>query len=94
VLAVEHGGEKVSPPEKVALHIDGGEVSVSGSSGTEDVISGSERWVGQVLIGYRGLGEACDMGLVKASSDRALELGSVLFPNTYPWRSNLDNATG
>jgi len=94
VLGIMHSGEKLSPPEKITLHIEGGKVSVDGYADVGDVISGNERPVGQVLIGYRGLAEACNMGLVKTSSDRALELGSVLFPSTYPWRSNLDNATG
>jgi GNAT superfamily N-acetyltransferase len=93
-LRVVHGGEKFSSPDAATLHLEEGKISVDDFPDVQDIVSGNERWIGAALIGYRGLAAACDLGLVNVSSDRARQLGSVLFPSTHPWRSDLDNDTG
>lgn len=93
-LGVAHRGQKFSQPEGVTLHLDRGRIDVEETSSGNDVICGDERWMCQVLIGERGLGEASDLGLVEVSTDQARALGEVLLPNTYPWRADLDNDTG
>lgn len=93
-LRVVHSGEKFSAPDAATLHLEEGRIAVDDFPDVEDVVSGNERWIGATLVGYRGLSAACDQALVKVSSDRARQLGSVLFPSTHPWRSDLDNDTG